>query len=129
MITNPKSAFTRARSKNLLCSLLLIAACLEVGPTLGQIRGHSRGGRCPFCTSLHTFSENFDTLTPPALPTDWLATNALGPPPMWVTSNSGVPNPPADTLPNAASIDDPAVVSDKRLDSLQFSFFEGFDRN
>lgn len=33
--------------------------------------------------------------------------------------------PPADTLPNAASIDDPAVVSDKRLDSFEFSFFEG----
>jgi len=28
--------------------------------------------------------------------------------------------PPADTLPNAAYIDDPAVVSDKRLDSFQF---------
>ncbi len=28
--------------------------------------------------------------------------------------------PPADTLPNAAFIDDPAVVSDKRLDSLHF---------
>ena len=61
---------------------------------------------------------------PPALPADWLATNALGPPPLWVTSNSGVPSPPADTPPNAAFIDDPAVVSDKRLDSLQFSFFE-----
>jgi hypothetical protein len=33
--------------------------------------------------------------------------------------------PPADTPPNAAFIDDPAVVSDKRLDSLSFSFFEG----
>jgi hypothetical protein len=29
-----------------------------------------------------------------------------------------VPIPPADTLPNAAFIDDPAVVSDKRLHSL-----------
>ena len=28
--------------------------------------------------------------------------------------------PPADTLPNAAYIDDPPVVSDKRLDSFQF---------
>jgi hypothetical protein len=35
-----------------------------------------------------------------------------------VTSNSGMPVPPADTSPNAAFIDDPAVVSDKRLDSL-----------
>jgi hypothetical protein len=82
--------------------------------------------RCPFCTSLDTLHENFDSVTPPTLPADWLATNALGPPPLWVTSNSGVPSPPADTLPNAAAIDDPAVVSDKRLDSMSFTFFEGF---
>ena len=31
----------------------------------------------------------------------------------------------ADTLPNANFIDDPAVVSDKRLDSTQLSFLEG----
>jgi len=54
------------------------------------------------------------------LPPDWLATNALGPPPLWVTSNAGLPLPPADTVPNAAFIDDPKVVSDKRLDSLHF---------
>jgi hypothetical protein len=28
--------------------------------------------------------------------------------------------PPADTLPNAAYIDDPAAISDKRLDTFQF---------
>ena len=33
--------------------------------------------------------------------------------------------PPAHTPPNATFIDDPAVVSDKRLDSAQLSFFEG----
>src|SRR5213592_3316938 len=54
-------------------------------------------------------------VVPPALPAGWLATNALGPPPLWVTSNSGVPTPPADTPPNAAFIDDPAVLSDKQL--------------
>jgi len=37
---------------------------------------------------------------------------------VWVTSASGVPILPADTLPNAAFIDDPAVVSDKLLDSI-----------
>jgi hypothetical protein len=62
-------------------------------------------------------TENFDNLIPPALPPDWIATNVQGPPPLWVSSNSGVPMPPADTLPNAAFIDDPATVSDKRLDS------------
>jgi hypothetical protein len=64
--------------------------------------------------------ENFDDVMPPALPADWIATNAVGPPPLWVTSNSGVPVPPADTSPNAAFVDDPALVSDKRVDSLQF---------
>ena len=37
----------------------------------------------------------------------------------------GQPSPPADTPPNAAFIDDPDVISDKRLDSMLFSFFEG----
>ena len=99
------------------CLVLLIAGLVET--TLAQ---HSR--RCPPCTSLRGLAQNFDDLTPPALPAVWLATNALGPPPLWVTSNNGVPSPPADTPPNAAFIDDPAVVSDKRLDSIEFSFFE-----
>ena len=61
---------------------------------------------------------------PPELPLGWLATNALGPPPLWVTSDSGVPMPPADTLPNALFIDDPPVVRDKRLDGWSISFYE-----
>jgi hypothetical protein len=70
---------------------------------------------------IHTLlDENFDNVTPPALPPGWTAVNALGPPPLWVTSNSGVPMPPAYSPPNAAFIDDPAVVSDKRLDSPGF---------
>jgi hypothetical protein len=68
------------------------------------------------CWKLLVVSQNFDSVTPPTLPPAWLATNAEGPPPLWATSNSGVPIPPADTLPNAAFIDDPAVVSDKRLE-------------
>jgi len=72
----------------------------------------------PPCLLAVMWSENFDSVTPPALPPGWMATNAQGPPPLWVTSNSGVPIRPADTLPNAAFVDDPAVVSDKRLDSL-----------
>jgi hypothetical protein len=74
----------------------------------------------PPCLLPMMWSENFDSVTPPALPLGWMATNTQGPPPIWVTSNSGVPIPPADTSPNAAFIDDPAVVSDKRLDSLAF---------
>jgi subtilisin family serine protease len=77
----------------------------------------------PSCTPFPCFQpvelrEHFDNVTPPGLPPDWIATNAQGPPPLWVTSDSGTPMPPADTLPNAAFIDDPAVVSDKLLDSL-----------
>jgi serine protease AprX len=77
----------------------------------------------PPCILPVVFSENFDSVAPPALPPDWEATNSQGPPPLWVTSNSGVPIPPADTLPNAAFVDDPAIVSDKLLDSLHLPFF------
>ena len=61
---------------------------------------------------------------PPGLPPDWLATNAQGPLPLWVTSNSGVPIPPADTAPNALFVDDPSVISDKRVDGQLIGFFE-----
>jgi subtilisin family serine protease len=81
--------------------------------------------QCPPCT-LRTTIENFDTVTPPMLPPEWVATNAQGPPPLWVTSNSGMPMPPVDTPPNAAFIDDPVVVTDKRLESPNLSFFEVF---
>lgn len=59
----------------------------------------------------HPFSflmEFFDGVTPPALPAGWSSTT-------WVTSNSGVPTPPADTLPNAVFVDDPGTISDKQL--------------
>src|SRR5437867_10763630 len=109
-------------SRNVIALVLLIAVGAVVAPTTGQI---DRAKTCPACSLPRTWSENFDNVVPPALPAGWLATNALGPPPLWVTSNSGVPSPPANTPPNAAFIDDPAVISDKRLDSLSFSFFEG----
>ena len=64
-----------------------------------------------------TFSEDFDGVTPPALPAGWTATNVQGPAPLWTTSNTGMPTPPFDTPPNAAFVDNPQVVSDKRLDS------------
>jgi hypothetical protein len=76
---------------------------------------------CPGrCSQLVVLAQNFDNVAPPILPPDWLATNVLGPPPLWVTSDSGLPMPPADTPPNAAFVDDPGLVSDKRLDSLHF---------
>jgi hypothetical protein len=61
------------------------------------------------CTS---FSENFDSVIAPALPAGWVATNATGAAPLWVTQAAN-----SDTAPNNAFIDDPDAVSDKRLDT------------
>ena len=120
-ITSFVNLFNRTTLNNLVGFATLIAAGVVTAPTIAQIR---TSVRCPPCLSLVVFSENFDSVTPPALPPGWLATNALGSPPLWVTSNSGVPIPPSDTPPNSVFIDDPADLSDKRLDSLSFSFFE-----
>lgn len=80
---------------------------------------------CPPCYIPEVSRQGFDGEIPPGLPFGWTATNAQGPPPLWATSNAGVPAPPADTLPNALFIDDPDVVSDKRIDWQFFSeFFE-----
>jgi hypothetical protein len=57
-------------------------------------------------------TENFDSVTAPALPTGWVATNAVGPAPLWVTSTTT-----PDTAPNAAFVDDPGTLSDKTLDT------------
>jgi hypothetical protein len=105
------------RLSNFFYFVLLIAA----GPATAQI---DRADTCPACSLPRTWSENFDDVMPPALPAGWLATNALGPPPLWVTSNNGVPTPPVDTPPNAAFIDDPVVLSDKRFDSPSIFFAE-----
>ena len=62
--------------------------------------------------------ENFDGVAPPILPSGWTATNGIDPDGiLWQTSNSGMPSPPSDTVPNAAWVNCPAVVSDKYLDS------------
>jgi len=83
---------------------------------------------CPPCWKPVEFGDNFDSVVPPTLPPGWVATNVQGPPPMWVTSNSGVPSPPADTLPNAAFIDDPGVVSDKLLNLPGLTVFEAISQ-
>jgi hypothetical protein len=57
-----------------------------------------------------TCTENFDGVTPPALPPGWTQTIVAGPPPGWVTSTAS-----PDTANNAFIIDT-AVVSDKVLD-------------
>jgi len=64
------------------------------------------------CADASVFGESFDGVTAPALPAGWSAVNAVGAVPLWVTSTTS-----PDTPPNAAFIDDPATVSDKRLDT------------
>jgi len=140
-----KPSFTMRRLRNVLCVTSLIAAgMIGLGLVVSShafTRTGSGSGEddasgwvnepfpcftpkptpCPgFCSQLAGLAQSFDNVAPPILPPDWLATNALGPPPLWVTSNSGLPKPPADTPPNAAFVDDPGLVSDKRLDSLHF---------
>jgi hypothetical protein len=147
MRTNSEPVFTPSRLRNILWSLLFVAVAIALG-VIGSSRAIAQrtGGSAPNafgdddgsgvdisfdvnaptaspqctppCWLPVTLTEYFDNVTPPALPPGWVATNSQGPPPLWVTSNSGVPIPPAHTLPNAAFIDDPDVVSDKRLDSL-----------
>jgi hypothetical protein len=72
--------------------------------------------RCPDPTTV--FNEDFDGVTPPALPSGWTATNVIDPDGiLWVTSNDGDPSPSADSPPNAAFVNDPEAISDKRLES------------
>jgi hypothetical protein len=150
-MTGLKRIFTTTRLRSIAWSLLFIAggtaalAGIRSSPDIAQREGGSASSQDPGwiridnhaadnptpppcfpCWWRMTTTENFDSVTPPALP-GWVATNAQGPPPLWVTSDSGVPVPPADTAPNAAFIDDPPMVSDKLLDSFSFSFFEGLD--
>ena len=66
-----------------------------------------------------TFSENFDGVTPPILPTGWSQTTTIdcvnsNP---WATSNAGLPTPVADTAPNAAFVNSPNCLSDEFLQS------------
>jgi hypothetical protein len=59
-----------------------------------------------------TCTEDFDGVTAPALPPGWVASNAVGPGPLWATSPT-IP----DTAPNDAVVKDSPEISDKRLDS------------
>ena len=145
-----KRWFMLRRLRNVLCATLLVAAGIIASELIVSSHAIARDGSASGednasgridnpaacatprptpclgrCSQLVGLGEDFDDVVPPILPSDWLATNALGPPPLWVTSNSGLPMPPADTLPNAAFVDDPGVVSDKRLDSLHFPISGG----
>ena len=59
-----------------------------------------------------TYSEGFDGVVAPNLPAGWVAANAMGAAPLWVTSAAS-----PDSAPNDAFVNDPATVSDKWLTS------------
>src|SRR6476620_5587329 len=108
-----KPSFTLRRLQNILSVALSTAAGIVVSglivssPAISRIASASGGddasgwvhdsavcaiprptpcqGRC---SQLVVLAQNFDNVAPPILSSDWLATNALGPPPLWVTSNS-----------------------------------------
>jgi len=86
------------------------------GATFTFLPDHVYRSQCT-TAGVSRISENFDGVVVPALPNCWTAANDSGPAPLWVTSNSGTPGPTADSPPNAAFIDDPSTISDKRLDS------------
>jgi N-acetylneuraminic acid mutarotase len=78
----------------------------------------------PLCTP--PLTENFDGETPPALPPNWVATNIIDPDGIfWQTSDSGDPQPPADSLPNAVWVNDADAQADKELDSGTFVYPSG----
>src|SRR5262245_42796856 len=101
MVQDLKHSLTPRRLRNLVLLRFLLAAAV---PALLHARitaESATAGPCGSCHTLNTIRENFDTPIPPALPARWLATSALGPPPLWVSSDNGIPTPPADTAPNA----------------------------
>jgi hypothetical protein len=106
MTTKAKRTFMQTGLRLIL--FLVVAAAL--GPAkIGAAEAMNENRRIDLpCHPFSLLTEFFDGVTPPALPSGWSSTT-------WVTSNSGVPMPPADTLPNAAFVDDPATISDKQL--------------
>lgn len=98
----------QTRLRRIFCLCLSVVAALEL---TGVVAAETKDGNYRIdagCKPIAILSEYFDAVTPPALPLGWSSTT-------WATSNSGVPMPPADTLPNAAFVDDPATVTDKQL--------------
>lgn len=78
----------------------------------GRVDAFAAVNAIPSACTQTAFSENFDTVSVPALPSGWVATNATGPDPLWVTSTTT-----PDTAPNVAFVDNPGALSDKTLDS------------
>jgi hypothetical protein len=105
----------QTRLRHILCLSLIVGAAL----VLARVAAETKDGNYRVdgqCEPILLFSEFFDSVTSPALPIGWSSTT-------WGTSNSGIPMPPADTLPNAVLVDDPATISDKQLLSPNRSTF------
>jgi len=108
MTTNGKRAFMQSRLR-LIFSLFLVVAAALPPAMINAAEPTDPSYRVDLpCQPSSLLTEFFDGVTPPALPAGWSSTT-------WVTSNSGVPMPPADTPPNAVFVDDPATISDKQL--------------
>jgi hypothetical protein len=96
------------RLRLIFCLSLIVGAALVLARVVAAEAKDGNYRVDGQCEPILILSEFFDGVTPPALPLGWSSTT-------WVTSNSGVPMPPADTLPNAVFVDDPATISDKQL--------------
>ncbi|MBV9240841.1 MAG: carboxypeptidase regulatory-like domain-containing protein, partial [Acidobacteria bacterium] len=102
--------FTFKVDPNLACgSNVTLTFALQDGATnLGNAIFTVPTGSVTTSTPL---TQNFDAVVAPALPAGWVASNASGAA-LWTTSTTS-----PDTSPNDAFIDDPASISDKRLDT------------
>jgi hypothetical protein len=60
-----------------------------------------------------SFSERFDSVTPPNVPAGWSSSNLIGLGFRWSTIATG--NPPAPSQPNSVGVDDESAVADKIL--------------
>lgn len=142
MIMNPNRAPLLSRLGFVLGLFVFIGANIALIGALGSSRvsaDHVFGsGRVdilaadptpPPCNGqlITVLDEGFDKVIPPSLPPLWTATNGIDPDGiLWQTSNSGLPNPPYDTPPNAAWVNDPPEISDKYLDSPGVSATESW---
>ena len=104
----------------IFCSIFLVsAAVVSVAmPASVLSRQGSPDEDASSCNLVALLIQQFDTVVPPALPPGWSSTT-------WVTSNSGLPQPPFASPPNAAYVDDREVTSDKRLLSPNISLVSG----
>src|SRR4029453_10230965 len=108
MMTNLKSRFARSCMRLGLCLLIIAAAASGLARIALAVAIDGSDQSDVQCDPILLLLEGFKSVPPPVLPAGCSS-------PTWVTSNSGVPTPPADTLPNAALIDDPATISDMQL--------------